>query len=274
MGLSGLYSLSMQNSARWVLPVMSVSRCRSARSVTHGFADSGTAGQAGDLGERDLEFVERVGPPLVDPRRLRRGADEAAGEQIGQRRMTLPVGQHRDQQIGPSQQRRIGGRDAAERDVVAAAGSAVGAVDVERLGGQPGLPGFVVERVELVALLGEARRRSDVDLDDPGVGGDRHRREPRIRRRAVALDHQRAADRGRRGLDSGDQVDEVLQFVGGRQEYVQQPVPDLGDQSRYRCGLLVLGIRDDDGIGFVIGGQAAAACQRVGVDSMLAAAAS
>ncbi|COX39095.1 Uncharacterised protein [Mycobacterium tuberculosis] len=27
----------MQNSARWVLPVMSVSRCRSARSVTHGW---------------------------------------------------------------------------------------------------------------------------------------------------------------------------------------------------------------------------------------------
>ncbi len=26
----------MQNSARWVLPVMSVSRCRRARSTTHG----------------------------------------------------------------------------------------------------------------------------------------------------------------------------------------------------------------------------------------------
>ena len=32
----GLYSLSMQNSARWVLPVMSVSRCRSARSTAQG----------------------------------------------------------------------------------------------------------------------------------------------------------------------------------------------------------------------------------------------
>jgi hypothetical protein len=39
--LSGLYSLSMQNSARWVLPVMSVSRWRSARSVTHGLAWGG-----------------------------------------------------------------------------------------------------------------------------------------------------------------------------------------------------------------------------------------
>ncbi len=33
---SGLYSLSTQNSDRWVFPVMSVSRCRSDRSTTHG----------------------------------------------------------------------------------------------------------------------------------------------------------------------------------------------------------------------------------------------
>ena len=33
---SGLNSLSMQNSARWVLPVMSVSRCRSSRSTCQG----------------------------------------------------------------------------------------------------------------------------------------------------------------------------------------------------------------------------------------------
>ena len=37
---SGLNSLSMQNSARWVLPVMSVSRWRSARSTCHGRASS------------------------------------------------------------------------------------------------------------------------------------------------------------------------------------------------------------------------------------------
>ena len=114
------------------------------------------AGQPGDLGERDLQLVERLGSALVDPRRLRCGADEAAGEQVGQRRMTLPVGQHRDQQVGPAQQRRIGGGDAAEGDVVTAAGSAVGAVDVERLGGQPGLPGLLVQRL----AAGRAARRS------------------------------------------------------------------------------------------------------------------
>ena len=37
--LSGEYSLSMQNSARWVLPVRSTSRWRSARSTTHGGGD-------------------------------------------------------------------------------------------------------------------------------------------------------------------------------------------------------------------------------------------
>jgi hypothetical protein len=36
VGPSGEYSLSMQNSARWVLPVTSISRLRSRRSMSHG----------------------------------------------------------------------------------------------------------------------------------------------------------------------------------------------------------------------------------------------
>ena len=99
--------------------------------------------QPRDLGERDLQLVERLGAALVDPRRLRGGADEPAGEQVGQRRVALPVGQQRHQQVGPAQQRRVRRGDAAQGDVVAAAGAAVGAVDVERLGatgGPAGLP--------------------------------------------------------------------------------------------------------------------------------------
>ena len=131
----------MQNSARWVLPVMSVSRCRSARSMTHGRDGAVRGRQPVDLGEGDLQFVQRLRPALVDARRLRGRADEPAGEQVRQRRVALPVGQQRHQQIGPAQQRRLGRGDSAERDVVAAAGAAVGAVDVERLGAQPGLAG-------------------------------------------------------------------------------------------------------------------------------------
>ena len=77
--------------------------------------------------------------------------------------------------------------------MVAAAGAAVGAVDVEGLGATAArLAGLLVERLELLALLGEARRRRDVDLDDAGVGRDRHRRQPGVRRRPVALDDHRA----------------------------------------------------------------------------------
>ena len=136
---------------------------------------SGMRGQPRDLGEGDLEFVQRLRAALVDARGLRRGSDEASGEEIGQRRMSLPVGEQRDQQVGTAQQRRVRGCDSAEGDVVSAAGSAVSAVDLEGLGRQPRLAGLLVERLELFALLGEARGGCHVDLDHPGVGRDRHR---------------------------------------------------------------------------------------------------
>ena len=63
--------------------------------------------------------------------------------------------------------------------------------------------------------------------------------QPRICRRAVALDHQRAADVGRRGLDPPDQLDEVFQFLGGRHENIEQALPDLGHQRGPRHGVVV-----------------------------------
>ena len=50
------------------------------------------------------------------------------------------------QQVGPAQQRRFGRGAAADGDVVAAAGAPVAAVDGERLGAQPALPGLFVQR--------------------------------------------------------------------------------------------------------------------------------
>ena len=61
---------------------------------------SGMRGQPRDLGEGDLEFVQRLRAALVDAGRLRRGSDEPSGEQIGQGRMPLPVGEQRDEQVG------------------------------------------------------------------------------------------------------------------------------------------------------------------------------
>jgi hypothetical protein len=55
---------------------------------------------AGDLREGDFQFVESVMAGLVDARRLAGRADEEAGEEIGQRRMTLPVDDEAFEQIG------------------------------------------------------------------------------------------------------------------------------------------------------------------------------
>ncbi len=147
--------------------------------------------------------------------------------------MALPVGQKGHQQIGSAQQRRVGRGDAAQRDVVAAPGTAVGAVDVERLSAQPRQPGLLVEGFQLRLLRGEAGRRRDVDFDDTGVGGDAHRLQPRIGRWPIAFDNDRAVDLRRGGLDPGDEVDEVLQRFGGRHEDVEQAVADLGDHRRH-----------------------------------------
>ncbi len=224
-----------------------------------------------DLCEGDLELVERLGAALVDARRLRGGADEPAGEQIRQRRVALPIGQQRHQQVGAAQQRRIGGRDAAERDVVAAAGAAMRAVDVERLGGQPRQPRLLVERFQLLLLLREAGRRRDVDLDDARVGGDRHRADPWIRRRSVAFEHHGAVDLDGGDFDAADQVDEMFQFLGRRHVDVEQPVTDLGD---HRGGGRGVGVLDHGGLCLGFDGQGAAAGQRVGVDTTASADAS
>ena len=59
---SGVYSLSMQNSVRWVLPVMSARMLRNSRSVIQG----GTGSCRPDLGERDLQLRQAVLPRLID----------------------------------------------------------------------------------------------------------------------------------------------------------------------------------------------------------------
>ena len=73
-------------------------------------------GRARDPGRRqlakgDLELTQRVISRFVQAWRLRRGADEQAGEQIRQRGMIVPIRQKAPQQVGTAQERRIrGGR--------------------------------------------------------------------------------------------------------------------------------------------------------------------
>ena len=195
----------MQNSARCVLPVRSVSRCRSARSVTQGRPrrrDSGRSASASsarrrvrlDLGEGDLHLVQVLRPALVETGRLARRADEAAREHVRQRRVALPPGQHAHQQVGPQQHRR--GRPGCApprvmwlpppvpewRPSIANVSVAEALLGRER-----------VERVGELAELGPAAGRVQVDLDDPGVGRHEQRGDPRVRRRPVALEHDAGA---------------------------------------------------------------------------------
>ena len=84
--------------------------------------------------ERQLELVQRVVARFVDARRLRGGSDEQPAEEIGERRVVVPVREQAAQQVGAAQERRVGRRRATEHEVVAAAGAGVAAVDHELLG--------------------------------------------------------------------------------------------------------------------------------------------
>ena len=143
--VSGENSLSMQNSARWVLPVTSTSRLRNTRSTSQG----GVALAGLDLAEGDLQLVQRVVARLVDARVLAGRADEQAGEQVGQRRVVVPVADQALQQVGPAQQRRFVRRGAAQDDVVAAAGAGVAAVEHEFLGAEPRRARLLVDDLRL-----------------------------------------------------------------------------------------------------------------------------
>ena len=176
------------------------------------------------LGEGDLQLVERLGPPFVHPWRLAGGADETAAEEVAEGRVVLPVSDQRAQQVGAAQQRRVGRGGAAEGEVVAAAGAGVAAVEVELLGGEADLAGVLVEGLGLLDELAPAPGGGDVDLDDAGVGGDRHAAHPRVAGQRVALEHHRQPHLGGAGLDRGEQLQGRLELLDRRQEDEEVPV--------------------------------------------------
>ena len=86
------------------------------------------------------------------PRRLARRPDAQAGEQVGQRRMVLPVGDQAAQQIGAAEKRAVGRRRSADHDdVVAAAGTGVPAVEHELLSAESGFVRVLVGPVVISA---------------------------------------------------------------------------------------------------------------------------
>ena len=88
------------------------------------------------LAKGDLELIQRVIPRFVHARRLRRRADEQAGEQIRQRGVIVPIRQKAPQQVGTAQERRIRRSRAAQDKVIATACACVAPIEHEFLGGQ------------------------------------------------------------------------------------------------------------------------------------------
>ena len=87
--------------------------------------------------------------------------------------MIVPIGHQAAQQIGPTQERAVGRRRAAEHDVIAAAGAGVRAVEIELFRAQSRELGVFVNAVgdlhQLVPILGRLERslRSRPDRASP-----------------------------------------------------------------------------------------------------------
>src|SRR5205823_14807691 len=94
--------------------------------------------------EGNFEFVKGIVAGFVHAGGLTGWADEQAAEEPAQRRMVLPIGQERAQQVGPAQDRGIRRGLPADDDVVAAPGAGVPPIDHEFLGPEAGLAGFLV----------------------------------------------------------------------------------------------------------------------------------
>jgi hypothetical protein len=144
--------------------------------------------------------------------------------------VVLPVADQAHQQVGPAQAGRVGRRRGAERDVVAAAGAGVAAVEHELLGAQARQAGFLVEPRGVVHQLLPTAGGMDVDLDHAGVGRDTEFLHARIVGRRVAFQAHRQLEVGRRGFDRGQQGDEIFQQRHRRQEDAEHAVAHFGAQ--------------------------------------------
>jgi len=156
----------------------------------------------------------------------------------------LPVGDQADQQVRAAQQRAVDRLVPAEGQVVAAAGAGVEPVEVELLRRQLRQPCLGVEGRGELAQLRPAPAGLHVDLDHARVRRHRQLHQPRVRRRLVALDHDRRAGRPRGRLHDVQQVGVVVEPRGRWQEDVHVAVALLEGQRR---AVGTLRVREHDG---------------------------
>src|SRR6516164_4415209 len=181
-------------------------------------------------GQRNLEFVELVVPRLVDARGLAGRADEQPREQVGQRRMPLPVQNQALEQVGSAQERAVGRGRSSQRNVIAAAGADVATVDHELVGAKPAETRFLVERVRELDGLAPIRGGLNIDLDDAGIGRHLDDVQARVGRRLVAFHMDRHIELGGGRFNDREELEIVFQPFEGRHEYAKSPVARLDRQ--------------------------------------------
>ena len=185
--------------------------------------------------DRDFKLVEQILARLVDARRLAGRPDEQTGKQIRQRRVPQHVEHQALEQIGPPQERTVGGAQSAEHDVVAAAGPGVPAVDHEFVGAEPRGARVPVDAARDVDGFAPGRCRLDIDLDDAGIGRHFENVEPRVGRRRIAFEVDRQVEFGRGRFDGGDEVEIVIERFDRRHEDAKAAVAHLdGERGAHR----------------------------------------
>ena len=190
----------------------------------------------------DFEFVDGVGPGLVDARRLAGGSDKDAGEQIRQRGMIEPVADKALEQIGPAEERAVGRRGSAHHQMIAAAGAGVPPVQHEFLRAQPALSRFGVERGGVGHQLTPTGRRNHVDLNHAGIGRNLDLAKPGIVRRRVAFNDHRELQAGGGIFHRSEQIQVIFGARHGREKHAELALPRFhgqrGSHGAFRRGSL------------------------------------
>ena len=138
------------------------------------------------------------------------GPTKSPLKRYDKRGMVVPVADQAAQQSGIPQEGRIGGRRAADQDVISAAGAGVPAIEHEFFRGQAAEARFFVERRRVLDQFIPACGRMQVHFDHAGVGRDFDRVDARIVRRGIAFDEHGHPQVGGRILDRRDQARDNL----------------------------------------------------------------
>ncbi|EKD60037.1 MAG: hypothetical protein ACD_54C00976G0002 [uncultured bacterium] len=138
--------------------------------------------------------------------------------------MALPMKNQAGQQIGAAQERAVRRGDAADHNMIAAAGAGMLAVDHEFIGTKAQLAGLFIDRFGGGDGFGPVVRGVNIHLDHARIGGNADHVQARIVRRAVAFDMHRQAVQFCGSLGSGDQFKVIFDLFDRRHEDAQPPV--------------------------------------------------